>query len=137
MKKSTWAVLLTVAVLGGCGAKGGAARSIPAGPNSGIEGLALIINTCPGRARLEKPCPPKPLEAAFVVDDPVGIEVIKFRSEADGSFKVYLEPGAYFIRPDLSQPFPLPAAGLRPPVKVVVGAGKFQQLTLKYDSGMR
>jgi hypothetical protein len=100
--------------------------------DSGIEGLVTIGPMCP--VEIEgQPCPDQPYEAPIVVEDAGGDEVARVTSDADGRFRVTLEPGAYTLVPQ-SPESRLPYAGEQ---STEVVAGEYTQVTIAYDSGIR
>jgi len=106
------------------------AEPTPAG-SQGIEGRATLGPTCPV-ARAEDPCPDKPHQATVDVLDSSGELVTRFQTRADGTFKVVLPPGNYVLQ-GVSKG-PLPRA---PRLDVTVQSGRFTQVTLSFDSGIR
>lgn len=119
-------VLSLAALLAACGAQA-------APPGTGIQGVVEAGPTCPVE-RINSPCPPRPLAASILVRDAGGAEVMRFQSGADGHFKVELKPATYTL-----VGLPIGTGGLpRPiPVTVVVTAGAYSQVTIRYDSGIR
>lgn len=106
------------------------AEHTPAG-SQGIEGRATLGPTCPV-ARAEDPCPDKPHQATIDVLDSSGELVTRFQTQTDGIFKVVLPPGSYVLQ-GISEG-PLPRA---PRLDVTVQPGRFTQVTLSFDSGIR
>ena len=101
---------------------------------TGLEGRAMIVAPCPGPAREDQPCPDKPVSASFDVLDAENKVVARFQSDAEGYFKVALQPGVYTIAPDLDAPLFNPRMQRR---QVTVQTGKMTEMTLRFDSGMR
>ena len=101
---------------------------------SGIEGQALLGPMCPV-VQEGTPCPDKPYQATIVVwNADRTTKVRTFTTAATGLFRVPLAPGEYYIDP---QP---PDSGGPPtpiPQTVTVPAGRFAQVTVQYDSGIR
>jgi hypothetical protein len=111
-----------------------AACGVPAAqPGTGIQGIVEVGPTCPVE-RINSPCPPHPLAATVVVRDGHGAEVTRFRSGADGRFKVDLTPGSYtLLGLTIGSSF-LP----RPiPTSVTVMQGAYTSVNVEYDSGIR
>lgn len=107
----------------------------PEATDSGVEGIVLAGPTCPVE-RADSPCPDQPAEAEIQVTDPDTQEVILVaRSGADGRFRIPLPPGEYVL-------LALPARPAGPPVSskpepVTVRAGRFTEITLRIDTGIR
>jgi hypothetical protein len=99
---------------------------------SGIEGLVTIGPMCPVE-REDSPCPDQPYEATIVIDDAEGHEVRRVTSDAAGRFRVALPPGTYMLVPEVPESR-LPYAGEQ---TVEVTAGRYTQVTIEYDSGIR
>ncbi len=112
--------------LAACGAQ-------PAQSGTGIQGIVQVGPTCPVE-RINSPCPPHPIAATIVVRDGNGAEVTRFRSGADGRFKVDLAPGTYtLVGLTVGSSF-LP----RPiPTSVTVTQGMYASVNVEYDSGIR
>jgi hypothetical protein len=125
MKRVFVLTILTLA-LAACGSQ-------PAQPGTGIQGLVQAGPTCPVE-RINSPCPPHPLAATIVVRDGTGAEVTRFRSGADGRFKVDLRPGTYtLLGLTIGSSF-LP----RPiPTSVTVSQGTYTSINIEYDTGIR
>lgn len=111
-----------------------AACGAPAAPpGTGIQGIVEVGPTCPVE-RINSPCPPHPLAATVVVRDGSGAEVTRFRSGADGRFKVDLTPGRYSLLGLTVGSSFLP----RPiPTSVTVTQGTYASVNIEYDSGIR
>ena len=100
-------------------------------PDSGIEGQALIGPTCPV-VQVGQECPDQPYQATVTVLNDKGKQVTQFETDAEGRFRVPLEPGTYTLRP--ASPSVMPSA---PEQTVTVTAGQFTQVLIQYDSGIR
>jgi len=98
---------------------------------SGIEGLVLIGPTCPGPQRQGQVCE-RPYEASITVLDRQGREITRFRTAADGTFRLQLAPGTYDLRPE--SPGLLPRASEQ---EVTVKPGKLTRVDIRYDTGIR
>jgi hypothetical protein len=102
------------------------------GADSGIEGLVTIGPMCP--VEIEgQPCPDQPYEATIVIEDAGGDEVARVTSDADGRFRLTLEPGTYTLVPQ-SPASRLPYAGEQ---STEIVSGEYTQVTIAYDSGIR
>jgi major membrane immunogen (membrane-anchored lipoprotein) len=99
--------------------------------DSGIQGKVLIGPTCPVET-IEHPCPDRPLAADLVVARVGGGTVATALSGNDGTFRVPLPPGAYTITVGH-----LGGVGLAKPMAVTVPAGRFVEVTVSVDSGIR
>lgn len=98
-------------------------------PDSGIRGTILAGPACPGPARVDSPCPDRPV--ALTVDVVRGEAVAAtFTTSADGRFSVALPPGAYLLRSRSG----LPAVR---PQNVTVSAGSYTEVEVHADTGMR
>ncbi len=125
------AALLGLLLLAACGG----APEVPLGSDtdSGIEGRVTVGPVCPV-VREGVPCPDRPYEAELSILDGSGREVASVRSDAAGSYRLALTPGAYRVVP-LSPPgLPLPRGEA---VDVTVAAGRFVTLDISYNSGIR
>jgi hypothetical protein len=125
--------LVVLAVMGaaGCG-HSGAGSSLPAGPDSGIEGTVTLGNLCP-QAQQATGCLPQPYVAEVRVLDATSHEVGRFRSDTAGHFRMGLAPGAYVLEPISPSAMVPPAA---PPVTVTVVAGRYSEVQIQYDTGI-
>ncbi len=103
----------------------------PTAAPSGIEGQALIGPTCPVQ-RQDSPCPDQPYQASIQVLGADRELVLEFQTDAQGSFRVELEPGTYTLVP--LSPGVLPRAEEQ---VVQVEAGRFTEVIIQYDSGIR
>jgi major membrane immunogen (membrane-anchored lipoprotein) len=120
---------MTLSLLAGACAKAG---SEDAGRgDSGIQGTVLVGPTCPVQT-YENPCPDKPLAATVVVSVPGGDRVATARSGKDGKFRVAVPPGTYEIGTENLQ-----GIQFSKPVSVTVQAGRFVEVTVSVDSGIR
>jgi hypothetical protein len=105
---------------------------IPA--NTGIEGKVLIGPMCPV-VQQGKECPDKPYQATLTVLDSNGIhKVARFQSDVEGQFRLPLAPGTYLLRPETPKNMPVPTA---PEQNFTVTEGRFTQISVSYDSGIR
>ena len=99
---------------------------------SGIAGLVLIGPMCPVVTQ-DDPCPDRPFAAKIAVRDEAGRIVCLTRSGDDGRFRLGLSPGVYELVPENGE-FGLPYAQ---PQTVTVLAGRYAEVQVSYDSGIR
>ena len=116
-------LLLAALLLAACAAHGDA-------PASGIRGAILAGPACPGPARVDSPCPDKPIAMAVEVVSGSTI-VATFTSDAAGRFSVGVAPGTYTLRSKSGGPPTLKERS------VVVVAGTYTEIELRADTGMR
>lgn len=119
--------LLAVMLMAACGGS----PDVPV--DSGIEGHITIGPNCPV-IREGVPCPDTPYEAELSILDGSGREVASVRTDAAGSYRLALAPGAYRVVPQSPPGLPLPRGEA---VNVTVVAGRFTTLDITYDSGIR
>ena len=100
--------------------------------DSGIEGQTLIGPTCAGPVRVDSNCDDEPYQATLTVLSPKGERIVQVQTDEDGRFKIPLQPGEYILHPE--SPDVLPVAAEQ---TVVVKEGKFTQVIVNYDSGIR
>jgi hypothetical protein len=105
----------------------------PPAAGSGIEGRVTIGPTCPV-VRADSPCPDRPYAAEIRVVAASGEEVARVRSGEDGRFRVDLRPGTYTLVPEGSSAKGPPHAE---PETVTVSQGRYTQVSIAYDSGIR
>ena len=107
---------------------------VPPVTDSGIEGQVLIGPQCPVVVE-GTPCPDEPLQATIDVWDAArSTRLTTFTTADDGRFRVALAPGDYYLDPQS------PSAGAPPtpePQEVTVPPGRFLEVTISYDSGIR
>jgi len=103
----------------------------PASTTSGVEGQVFIGPVCPVVQEGQE-CPDQSYQATLVVNNSNGREIVKIQTDAQGRFKIPLEPGEYILHPE--SPNVMPYASEQ---AFVVEAGKFTQVTVNYDSGIR
>ena len=101
---------------------------------SGIEGQAVISPAHPGPVRpgLSSTAPYKTTLVVWSVGD--NREVARVETGSDGRFRVGLPPGTYRVGPPQRSKRFLPRGSEE---TVTVAAGKFVQVTITFDSGMR
>jgi hypothetical protein len=115
-RKSAWSIVL-----------GGAA--------SGIQGVAMAGPIFP----VERPGVPneRPLPDAIITVQPEGggAEIARQRTDKDGKFQIILPPGTYLLVPLAPDPNARLPRGERQTVKVA--SGKFTEVVVRYDTGIR
>jgi hypothetical protein len=120
-------------VLLGCSLPTGAV----AAPRSGIAGRVVEGPTCPVETIPPQPgCAPRPIAATLSIAPAAGTAPAeRVHVPGDGRFKVSLPPGTYVLRAlgPASSPFPRPPA----PVRIRVRAGRYTDVTVSYDTGIR
>ena len=115
------ALVVLALALAACGA------AVPA--NTGIRGTILAGPACPGPARLDSPCPDRPV--AMTVEVVSGATVAAtFTTDPAGRFSVGVSAGTYTLRSKGGLPT------LRS-TSVVVLDGQFTDVELHADTGIR
>ena len=102
-------------------------------PDTGLEGRVVAGPQCPV-LRDDQPCPDKPFSALFEVFGARDRRVAQFQSNADGHFRVALDPGTYTIVPEASAPLINPRSQRH---DATVHTGGMTQVTLVFDTGIR
>jgi hypothetical protein len=102
----------------------------PTPRGSGVEGQVLIGPMCPVVQGDE--CPDGPYPATLTVVNPSGIQIAQVRADDEGHFRIPLVPGEYILHPE--SPDGVASAGDQ---AFVVETGRYTQLTITYDSGIR
>jgi len=112
----------------------GGGRVVTTQGESGIEGQAVISPAHPGpqRESLPSSAPHKSTLVVWTAAD--DREVKRFETGSDGRFRVALAPGTYRVGPPHQSGRFLPRGN---EVTVTVAPGKFVQVTIEFDSGMR
>lgn len=103
----------------------------PTPRGSGIEGQVLIGPMCP-IVQQGQECPDQPYQATLTVNSSNGIQIAQFESDEQGRFRVPLAPGEYILHPE--SPNGLPFAGDR---SFIIETGRYTQITVRYDTGIR
>lgn len=103
----------------------------PEATDSGIEGQVFIGPMCPVMIEGEE-CPDQPYQAVLTVTSPNGKRIVQIQTDENGKFMIPLQPGEYVLHPE--SPNALPFAGEQ---AVIVEDGKFTQVIVNYDSGIR
>jgi hypothetical protein len=101
---------------------------------SGIEGRVTIGPACPV-VEENQPCPDGPYQAELTIRrSDSGDIVATVMSDAEGLFRVELPPGWYVVDPGVPRLVTEPRAES---VAVEVTAGRFVQVRVRFDSGVR
>jgi len=102
----------------------------PAPATSGIDGEVILRPVSP----VERPgmVNQRPYEALIAVADGGGRTVAEVRSDADGRFRIILEPGTYVLHPESDAIYPH-----APAQSVTVVKDRFTPVRVTYDSGIR
>jgi hypothetical protein len=103
----------------------------PTARGSGIEGQVLVGPMCPVVQQGQE-CPDQPYPASLTVNSVNGVPIAQFQSDEQGRFQVMLVPGEYILHPE--SPNGLPFAGDQ---SFMVETGRYTQITVHYDSGIR
>ena len=103
----------------------------PTPRGSGIEGQVLLGPMCPV-VQQGQDCPDQPYQATLTIFSRNGVQVTQIQSDAQGRFQVSLVPGEYILHPE--SPNGLPFASDQ---SFVVETGRYTQITVHYDSGIR
>jgi hypothetical protein len=103
----------------------------PTPRGSGIEGQVLIGPMCPV-VQQGQACPDQPYQATLTINSPGGVVIAQVKADAQGHFRVPLVPGNYILHPKSSDGIAF--AGDQ---TFVVETGRYTQLTVSYDSGIR
>ena len=125
MKKIALVLLLLLILLSAC------STLTPSPTDSGVEGQVFIGPVCPV-VQPGQDCADKPYQAYLVVNNSNGREIVKVQTDEQGRFKIPLEPGEYILQPE--SPNVMPTAGEQ---TFTVETGKFTQVNITYDSGIR
>ena len=118
-------LLLTVLTLTAC------SSANPTPLDSGVEGQVFIGPMCPV-VQVGQECPDQPYQATLTVNSPAGERIVQIQTGKDGTFKIPLAPGNYILHPE--SPNVMPFAQELP---FTVEAGRFTQVNVNYDSGIR
>ena len=114
--------------------RAGGGRIVTSQGESGIEGQAIISPSHPGPIR-QGTSSTAPYKTTLVVWSAEGDrEITRLETGSDGRFRVVLPPGTYRIGPPQRAGRFLPRGSEE---TVTVVPGKFVQVTISFDSGMR
>ena len=103
-------------------------------PDSGIRGLVTLGPTCPVQVEGDpQPCSTTYAATLEIHDQASDKLITTVTSGADGRFEVRLAPGTYRIVPQVAEVLPIAS----PLEDVVVAAGRFTEVQVDFDSGIR
>jgi hypothetical protein len=102
--------------------------------SSGITGQVLIGPTCGGPVSADPSteCADQPYPTTVQVLDSSGQLITQFTTDAEGRFRIALQPGSYTLHP--ASTGRLPTASDQ---DIQVVGGQYLTVTITYDSGMR
>jgi hypothetical protein len=125
-------IFLFCIVIMACATDAGVGSPTP--PNTGIEGQVSAGPVCPA-VQQDQTCPDEPFAAEIVVKDSRrGNDLLTVSSGEDGRFRINLAPGEYTLLPVSPNPGAPPFAESQ---LVKVEVGRYTQVTIKYDTGIR
>lgn len=131
IKTTLISILIVSFLLGACAQVTTITPSPP--PSSGIEGQVTKGPMCPGPVAVgDTKCMDQPYQATISILDFNNKPITQFQTDASGLFKIPLIPGTYIIHPKSDNVLPHAADQ-----SVIVVAGQFTQVTIRYDTGMR
>jgi hypothetical protein len=110
---------------------------------SGLEGQALIGPACPVARPNDQHCADKPYRTTVIIKTLDGKEVKRVKTDAQGKFRVELEPEFYVVAATPGkglQVVPVndaPVTLRLPDHQVQVVVGRFTAVKLIFDSGIR
>ena len=88
---------------------------------------------CPGPAvQAGTPCPDQPFQATITILGSNGEKVRQFQTDAEGRFRVPLDPGTYALVPESSGGIPWALQQT-----VTVTSEQFTPVTVTYNSGIQ
>ena len=102
--------------------------------SSGITGKILLGPQCPGvqKNHEDQNCEPRLYQTTVIVKTIDERKVTEFSSNINGEFKIKLAPGNYWL--EAADQSKLPHLV---PTPVDVEANKFENITLRFDTGIR
>jgi len=101
--------------------------------DSGVRGVVVSGPQCPVET-IESPCPDLPVSGIVVsVSAPDGSTTAKTRTDAEGRFDAAVAPGEYVVQPVVESG----GVAFSKPVQVTVSDGRFVEVTLQVDTGIR
>jgi hypothetical protein len=126
-QKGNWSIVLA----GGGGTGGGGGTTA----KSGIRGLAEAGPIKPVQRPGEKNTAPLPGAIITIQPSGGGAEITRQKADQNGRFEIPLSPGTYRLVPLPPQPGAVYPRGT--PQTVTVKTGKFTEVTVEYDTGIR
>ena len=102
-----------------------------ASAESGVEGQVFIRSMCPV-IQAGQECPNQFYHATLTVNSPDRRTIVQVQTDAQGHFKIPLQPGNYILHPESSNSMPFAAEQ-----SFSVAGGQFTQVVVNYDSGVR
>ncbi len=125
MRRPVLLAVLAAIALASCGTDPGTIGA------SGIQGRALAGPQCP--VQLEgSPCPDRPWRGTVVATDVGSGARSTVRTDADGRFRLALDPGTYDVSIDADGGPPFAK-----PQRITVRAGAFTDVRVAVDTGIR
>ena len=103
----------------------------PTPRGSGLEGQVLIGPMCPV-VQSGQDCPDQPYQATLTVKGLDGLQITQFQTDAQGRFQVSLVPGQYILHPESPD-----GIAFAEDQSFSVETGRYTQITVHYDSGIR
>jgi Carboxypeptidase regulatory-like domain len=107
-----------------------ASTAVPA-TSGRLVGVVLAGPTCPVE-RADKPCPPRPVDAAIEVTNPAGGVVASTRTNAAGRYHITLPAGPYTVVASTGAGLPMCQ-----PVTATVAPGRRTRADITCDTGIR
>ena len=131
MKRSLLGLLILVLV-SGCGPLHSGVTPTTGQPDGGITGIVVLWPTCPVERVGQPPCQ-EPVATTIDIDGSDGHRVASTRSNESGHFSIALLAGTYSVTAERS-----PRGGMfSKPVTAVVAAGRWTDVTVLLDTGIR
>jgi len=103
----------------------------PTSTDSGVKGQVFVGPMCPVVQEGQE-CPDQPYQATITVNSPDGGKIVQVQTDEEGRFEIPLTPGEYILHPE--SPNVMPFASEQ---SFVVEEGKYTELIVNYDSGIR
>ena len=103
----------------------------PKATDSGIEGQVFIGPMCPV-VQVGQECPDQPYQAILTVNSLEGERIAQIQTDAEGRFRIPLQPGEYILHPESQNVLPFAKEQT-----ILVEDGVFTQVIVNYDSGIR
>ncbi|MCW2764192.1 MAG: hypothetical protein JWO11_151 [Nocardioides sp.] len=134
--RTAWSIAVGAALLAltGCGDEGPSATT---GPESGVTGLVSLGPLCPVENESVNPCAAEPTAHAKVTVSEqapgeaygAGKEVATGQTDADGRFRIAVEPGDYVVTSDAGMSCEF--------LDAHVTAGTYTEVLVPCDTGIR